>query len=45
LHLYGKRPAIPGRKMGHITVLDPDPDAALERALAARRALVNRDGS
>ncbi|MHC5537701.1 5-(carboxyamino)imidazole ribonucleotide synthase, partial [Singulisphaera rosea] len=39
LHLYGKRTAAPGRKMGHITVLDPDPDAALRRALAARRAL------
>lgn len=39
LHLYGKRTAAPGRKMGHITVLDPDPDAALYRALAARRAL------
>jgi hypothetical protein len=30
--------------MGHITVLDPDPEAALERALAARRALVHGDG-
>jgi 5-(carboxyamino)imidazole ribonucleotide synthase len=39
LHLYGKQPAVPGRKMGHLTVLDPDPDAALERALAARAAL------
>jgi 5-(carboxyamino)imidazole ribonucleotide synthase len=40
LHLYGKRTAAPGRKMGHLTVLDPDPDQALERALTARRALV-----
>ena len=39
LHLYGKRTPAPGRKMGHLTVLDPDPDAALARALAARRAL------
>ncbi|HEX8200064.1 MAG TPA: ATP-grasp domain-containing protein, partial [Isosphaeraceae bacterium] len=39
LHLYGKRTASPGRKMGHLTVLDPDPEAALARALAARRAL------
>jgi 5-(carboxyamino)imidazole ribonucleotide synthase len=39
LHLYGKRTAKPGRKMGHLTVLDPDPDAALARALAARAAL------
>jgi len=40
LHLYGKRTAAPGRKMGHLTVLDPDPEIALARALAARRALV-----
>src|SRR5262249_42752339 len=39
LHLYGKRTAAPGRKMGHLTVLDPDPEAALARALAARHAL------
>jgi 5-(carboxyamino)imidazole ribonucleotide synthase len=39
LHLYGKRTAAPGRKMGHMTVLDPDPEAALARALAARRVL------
>jgi 5-(carboxyamino)imidazole ribonucleotide synthase len=42
LHLYGKRTAAPGRKMGHLTVLDPDLDAALDRALAARSALVRR---
>ena len=40
LHLYGKRTAAPGRKMGHLTVLDPDPELALDRALAARCALV-----
>jgi 5-(carboxyamino)imidazole ribonucleotide synthase len=40
LHLYGKRSAKPGRKMGHLTVLDPVPEHALARALAARRALV-----
>jgi 5-(carboxyamino)imidazole ribonucleotide synthase len=40
LHLYGKRAPAPGRKMGHLTVLDPDPQTALLRALAARRALV-----
>jgi hypothetical protein len=28
--------------MGHLTVLDPDPENALARALAARRALVSR---
>jgi 5-(carboxyamino)imidazole ribonucleotide synthase len=42
LHLYGKRTAAPGRKMGHLTVLDPDTDTALHRALAARRALLGR---
>jgi 5-(carboxyamino)imidazole ribonucleotide synthase len=41
LHLYGKRTAATGRKMGHLTVLDPDPETALQRALAARNALVN----
>jgi 5-(carboxyamino)imidazole ribonucleotide synthase len=40
LHLYGKRTPASGRKMGHLTVLDPDPETALNRALAARRALV-----
>lgn len=39
LHLYGKRTAAPGRKMGHLTVLDRDPENALARALAARQAL------
>ena len=40
LHLYGKRTPSRGRKMGHLTVLDPDPETALERALTARRALL-----
>ena len=39
IHLYGKRAPAAGRKMGHLTVLDPDPQSALARALAARRAL------
>lgn len=39
LHLYGKRTAGVGRKMGHLTVLDPDPEVALARALAARERL------
>ncbi len=39
LHLYGKRTPAPGRKMGHMTVLDPDPARALDRALAARSRL------
>jgi 5-(carboxyamino)imidazole ribonucleotide synthase len=41
LHLYGKTTPAAGRKMGHLTVLDPDPQTALARALAARRALVD----
>ena len=42
LHLYGKRTAASGRKMGHLTVLDPDPEIALDRAIAARQALIRR---
>jgi 5-(carboxyamino)imidazole ribonucleotide synthase len=47
LHLYGKKEARPGRKMGHLTVLAPTAEQAAERVLAARRALVtsSRDGS
>ena len=45
LHLYGKRSPAPGRKMGHMTVLDPDPEVALARARAARRALRFVSGS
>ncbi len=39
LHLYGKRTPRPGRKMGHFTCIDEDPDVALTVALAARSAL------
>jgi len=39
LHLYGKREARPGRKMGHLTAISETSPAALERALAARKAL------
>jgi len=39
LHLYGKREARPGRKMGHLTALGPDVDAALASVTAARCAL------
>ncbi|MCE7903632.1 MAG: ATP-grasp domain-containing protein, partial [Gammaproteobacteria bacterium PRO9] len=38
LHLYGKREARPGRKMGHFTVMDPDLPRALAVALEARTA-------
>ncbi len=39
IHLYGKQIPASGRKMGHLTVLDPDPQTALDRALAARHSL------
>ncbi len=39
LHLYGKRDARPGRKMGHVTVCEPSLERALEVALEIRRAL------
>jgi 5-(carboxyamino)imidazole ribonucleotide synthase len=39
LHLYGKREARPGRKMGHVTVLAASADEAAERALALRARL------
>ncbi len=39
LHLYGKHHARPGRKMGHFTVIDSDPERALHNALAARSAI------
>jgi 5-(carboxyamino)imidazole ribonucleotide synthase len=40
LHLYGKHEPRPGRKMGHYTVLGASAEAALERALAVRGALL-----
>jgi len=39
LHLYGKREARPGRKMGHVTICDADPGRALDIALEIRRSL------
>ena len=39
LHLYGKRDARPGRKMGHITCVDTTAERALARASAARERL------
>ena len=43
LHLYGKAQARPGRKMGHLTAIARSPAEALERALAAREAVVPPD--
>ncbi|MBX2811150.1 MAG: 5-(carboxyamino)imidazole ribonucleotide synthase [Myxococcales bacterium] len=40
LHLYGKRTPRLGRKMGHITTLAETPELALQKALAARSALL-----
>jgi len=39
LHLYGKREARPGRKMGHLTALADDAATARQEVLAAREAL------
>jgi 5-(carboxyamino)imidazole ribonucleotide synthase len=39
LHLYGKRDAKPGRKMGHLTVLADTPEAAAVLVRDARAAL------
>lgn len=36
LHLYGKAEVTPYRKMGHVTVLDPDLDAARRKAEQVR---------
>lgn len=41
LHLYGKRTARPGRKMGHVTVCDANLDRALEIAQQIKRDLAN----
>jgi 5-(carboxyamino)imidazole ribonucleotide synthase len=39
LHLYGKKSARIGRKMGHYNVLASNPDAALAQALALKQEL------
>lgn len=39
LHLYGKQDVRPGRKMGHLCVLGPTREIALERASAARASI------
>jgi 5-(carboxyamino)imidazole ribonucleotide synthase len=41
VHLYGKAPR-PGRKLGHVTALGPDGDAALDAARAAAAILEGR---
>jgi len=39
LHLYGKLEPRPGRKMGHLTALNHDPDEAYRTVEKARRSL------
>lgn len=39
LHLYGKDAVAPGRKMGHVLLLDDDTEAALHRARALSERL------
>lgn len=39
LHLYGKLAPRPGRKMGHLTALQTDPEAACRTVLQARQSL------
>jgi 5-(carboxyamino)imidazole ribonucleotide synthase len=43
LHLYGKREARPGRKMGHYTVVASTVDSALQTALAIKKELAILD--
>lgn len=43
LHLYGKRHAKPGRKMGHFTVVGVDAGEVQKSALAGRRAIGIQD--
>lgn len=42
LHLYGKKAARPGRKMGHFNVLAADTDSAMQRGSQAFEALKAR---
>ena len=42
LHLYGKLEPRPGRKMGHLTALNHDPEEAYRTVLAARDSLARR---
>jgi 5-(carboxyamino)imidazole ribonucleotide synthase len=39
VHLYGKRVARPGRKMGHLSAVGKTPEDALARVQAAEKAL------
>ncbi|MFQ5446266.1 MAG: 5-(carboxyamino)imidazole ribonucleotide synthase [Saprospiraceae bacterium] len=39
VHLYGKKDTKPFRKMGHVTILDPDPAAAMAKAKRVKEIL------
>ena len=45
LHLYGKDAPVPGRKMGHVVLLDDDKDTALATAESLIAALRSRSRS
>ena len=45
LHLYGKAHARPGRKMGHVLVLDDDPYSALRTGEELLEMLERRTAS
>jgi 5-(carboxyamino)imidazole ribonucleotide synthase len=44
IHLYGKRQARPGRKMGHLSAIAPTPEEALRLVQEARRRLARETG-
>jgi 5-(carboxyamino)imidazole ribonucleotide synthase len=44
LHLYGKKQARPGRKMGHFNVLESDVEKALKTATAVYSRLAKAQG-
>jgi len=39
VHLYGKRVARPGRKMGHLSAIGATPEEALQKVQEARARL------
>ncbi|NKQ38536.1 MAG: 5-(carboxyamino)imidazole ribonucleotide synthase [Methanosarcinales archaeon] len=41
VHLYGKKIARPGRKMGHITIIDESIEKAIKKAESIEKAILN----
>ena len=39
VHIYGKSATRPHRKMGHVTILDENPDAACAKAESVRQLI------